>query len=280
MQRDDHWWYGNRPSTSHTQPECLLARASHGGDKGALIGAAGGDKGAGSMDLLGAQLQIQLEEVQGEVHQQHVQQEYCGSSVSKLWLTLLTLSDPAWRHSGTRITESTAMRGLTAFTTRDLVHGIDVVSRKPPQLWGRSSLKQSSECPQVVLLRMSHKLNEFPPREAEVFWPEVTSVEICHSPPTPRFGWVRHYWGKRVARTSSQPIAARHRTRMPGTFLCNSRPGRARTTIPRLPGRIGDAVAPTPQGSSPSDRNRTRPSRSRRRGSSTSAAPGHPARRQ
>ena len=172
------------------------------------------------------------------------------------------------------------MRGLTAFTTRDLVHGIDVVSRKPPQLWGRSSLKQSSECPQVVLLRMSHKLNEFPPREAEVFWPEITSVEICHSPPTPRFGWVRHYWGKRVARTSSQPIAARHRTRMPGTFLCNSRPGRARTTIPRLPGRIGDAVAPTPQGSSPSDRNRTRPSRSRRRGSSTSAAPGHPARRQ
>ena len=109
MQRDDHWWYGNRPSTSHTQPECLLARASHGGDKGALIGAAGGDKGAGSMDLLGAQLQIQLEEVQGEVHQQHVQQEYCGSSVSKLWLTLLTSSDPAWRHSGTRITESTAI---------------------------------------------------------------------------------------------------------------------------------------------------------------------------
>ena len=50
MQRDDHWWYGNRPSTSHTQPECLLARASHGGDKGALIGAAGGGKGAGSME--------------------------------------------------------------------------------------------------------------------------------------------------------------------------------------------------------------------------------------
>ena len=40
------------------------------------------------------QLQVQLEEVQGEVHQQHVQQEYCGSSVSKLWLTLLTSSDP------------------------------------------------------------------------------------------------------------------------------------------------------------------------------------------
>ena len=50
MQRDDHWWYGNRPSTSHTQPEWRLSRAPHGGDKGALIGAAGGDKGAGSME--------------------------------------------------------------------------------------------------------------------------------------------------------------------------------------------------------------------------------------
>ena len=41
---------GNRPSTSHTQPEWLPSRAPHGGDKGALIGAAGGDKGAGSME--------------------------------------------------------------------------------------------------------------------------------------------------------------------------------------------------------------------------------------
>ena len=120
MQRDDHWWYGNRPSTSHTQPECLLARASHGGDKGALIGAAGGDKGAGSMDLLGAQLQIQLEEVQGEVHQQHVQQEYCGSSVSKLWLTLLTSSDPAWRHTRTCSAQGPSIPALRRKTTRQL----------------------------------------------------------------------------------------------------------------------------------------------------------------
>ena len=172
------------------------------------------------------------------------------------------------------------MRGLTAFTTRDLVHGIDVVSRKPPQQWGRSSLKQSSECPQAVLLRMFHKHHEFARREAEVVWPIKTSIEGCRSPPTAHFGWIRHYWGQRVARTSSQPIAARHRTRMPGPFLCSSRQGRARPTIPRLPGRIGDAVAPTPQGSSPSDRSRTRPSRSRRRGSSTSAPPDPPARRQ
>ena len=47
---------------------------------------------------------------------------------ARFGLTALVPGTAAIRHSGTRITESTAMRGLTAFTTRDLVHGIDVVS--------------------------------------------------------------------------------------------------------------------------------------------------------